>query len=118
MNANKKEVQSRAHNAMTLLNFVSAAEKDQSEDNTKILITEMMRQYPGIFSNAAQEAGISSSMMITPHAAVDLQSLLRIPDNKMRNLRACLKKVGAHVIPSARQMTKVKKEKIAHVKDD
>ena len=116
-NATKKEVhvQSRGREGMELLNFVAASEGSHNNENNIKTLVEMMKQQPKLFAQTAEEAGISSTIMLTPKAAVELQSLLRITDNKMRDLRTILSNCSANVIPSGRKMDRVRKEKVAHV---
>ena len=110
-----KDVQARAKDGFNLLNYVAACEEKQSTENIKTLMIEMMKQQPDFFTKCA-EAGISNSKKLSPLAAVELQSLLRITDNKMRDLRTILSNFDANVLPSAWQMNRVKKEKLSHVK--
>ena len=74
-----------------------------------------MRIKPHVFATALEEAGICKTKMITPNDAVDIQSLLRLTDNKMRDLTLMLKNAGTHIIPSERQRKKVKVSRTTHV---
>ena len=74
-----------------------------------------MRLKPHVFAEALEEAEICSTKKITPNAAVSIQSLLRLTDNMMRDLRLMLKNAGSHVIPSERQMQKIKAKQTEHV---
>ena len=77
-----------------MLHFAAASETDQDEKNVQALIVQMMKQNPHLFSAAAEEAEICNTKQLSPQAAVNLQSLLRIPDNKIRNMRVALNKVA------------------------
>ena len=56
----------------------------------------MMRLKPHVFAEALEEAEICSTKMITPNAAVNIQSLLRLTDNKMKDLWLMLKNAGSY----------------------
>ena len=116
--SSRQEVWSRAHDGRQLLGLVAASDNQDSEENLKALIVQMMKRRPHIFSAAAEDAGIFTTKMITPDAAVNIQSLLRLTDNKLRDLRHMLKNAGSHVLPSSRQMVKIRKEKTKHVNQD
>ena len=60
INCDRKELKERAKIAIEILNFCSASEEEQSEENLKALIIEMMRMKPHLFTSAAEEAGISN----------------------------------------------------------
>ena len=65
-------------------------------------------------SSAAEKAAICSNMkMLSGEAVMNLQSLLRVPDNKMRHMP--FKNEGCPVIPSLRQIRQVQKTKPAHL---
>ena len=111
----RQELWRRARDGVTMLNFVSAADGFQSDEKLKGILVGMMRLKPDVFAEALEEAKICTTKMITPSVAVNVQSLLRLTDNKMRELRLMLKNAGTHVIPSERQMQKIKGKKTEHV---
>ena len=77
-----------------------------------------MRIKPEVFSEALDEAGICETKMITPNDAANIQSLLHLTDNIMRDLSVMLKNAGTHIIPSERQRKKVKSGRTTHVASD
>ena len=111
----RRELCRCAADSISLLNFVSAPDGQQNDEKLKDLLVKMMRMKPHVFSAAAEEAEICTTKMLTPNDAVSIQSLLRITDNKMRDLALMLKNAGAHVIPSERQRKKVKISRTTHV---
>ena len=94
---------------------MSAADVSQDDEQLKDLLVKMMRIKPHVFATALEEAGICKTKMITPNDAVNIQLLLRLTDNKMRDLTLMLKNAGTHIIPSERQRKKVKVSRTTHV---
>ena len=111
----RQELWRRANDRLTVLNFMSAADGSQDDEQLKDLLVKMMRIKPHVFATALEEAGICKTKMITPNDAVDIHSLLRLTDNKMRDLTLMLKNAGTHIIPSERQRKKVKVSRTTHV---
>ena len=64
--SSRQEVWSRAHDGLQLLGLVAASDNQDSEENLKALIVQMMKQRPHILSAAAEDAGICTTKMITP----------------------------------------------------
>ena len=96
----KKELQWRVHFIEDVVHNVA---KDES---TSILYTELVRLNKDIFMNAIKEGGINVMETITAKDAMSIQSLLRLPTNKMRNLRICLSNLRMNILPSERKMRK------------
>ena len=107
----RKVIQSRARYAMEIIGVLASPTNDEAE--TQLLITEMMRCNSSIFNKAGEKAGVQAPQLLSPEQAVSIQSLLRLPMNKVRNLRRGL--ANLNVFPSERKMRAVQKNKTTHV---
>ena len=108
VNATPHSLQDRAQYDLELLKHVSSSSEAQNESNLRALLVEMMKQQSKLFQECAETAGISTnSKQLTPESAVELQSLLRITNNKFDELRTILKNQNVDILPSNRQMKKV-----------
>ena len=67
----------------TLSTLLSALWLKQGPPAEIWLLLSFLQIKPGVFSTAAEQAGITNSKMITPRDTVNIQSLLRLTDNKM-----------------------------------
>ena len=103
----RKEVQKRAK----FIDDVACCVAKTTED-VGLLNTELIRQKKDVFINSLKDSGIMVMETLTPKDAVSIQSLLRLPTNKVRNLRTCRSKLSANIFPSERKM---RKESAHHV---
>lgn len=74
---NKKEIQKRAKFGMKLIAKISSPEENDEE--TKLVLTEMIKQNRDLFLRAAESAGMPILQMLSPEQAVNLKSLMRLP---------------------------------------
>ena len=50
-----------------------------------------------------------------PSDTIDLQSIIRLPNNKVRNLRVCLSNLKMNILPSERKMQGERAPRVSHV---
>ena len=110
---NKKEVQKRGRFAMDVLGKISSPHNDESEK--ELVLTEMIKSNKELFIRAAENAGVSTLRMLTPEQAVNIRSLMRLPMNKVRNLRSCLSNLKVNIFPSERKMRNFQRPLTSHV---
>ena len=53
--------------------------------------------------------------VLSAEQTISMQSLLRMPTNKIRNLRICLSKFNVNILPSERQIRKKRAPMVSHV---
>ena len=81
----KKEVQKRAKFIYDVTEYVASSSKDEAE--TKIVLTELVCLNKPMFKDIINTSGIDMSVRLATAQAVNMQSLLRLSTNKIRNLR-------------------------------
>ena len=84
------DVQKRAKFIDNLSTKISSPALIPSDDEKQILYTELIRLNKETFHKSLKDAGFSLMEVLTPTQAINIQSLLRLPTNKIRNLRVCL----------------------------
>ena len=112
----KKEVQKRAK----FIDDISCtvARRSSSTKECGVLYTELIRLNKDVFDQSIKNAGYDLMETSTPQQAVNIQSLLRIPTNKMRNLRNCLSNFKSNILPSDRKIRKFKAPLVSHVNEN
>ncbi len=80
-----KKVQKRAKYGMELLSNIASDNNDDAK--TLLVITEMIKVNKAIFIKAAEKAGIPMVTQLTQEQAINIQSLMCLPMNKVRSLR-------------------------------
>ena len=98
----KKELQKRSNFVYDVSEYVASSSKEKSE--TKLLLTELVRIHKLLFQETFADSGLDTSVSMTPTEAVSMQYLLRLPTNKVRNLRHILSNVDMNILPSERKM--------------
>ncbi len=111
---NKKEVQKRGRYTMTLLGKNSSP-LDDDEESKELVLAEMIKTNRDLFIRAAGKAGLPMLQTLTPEQAVNIKSLIRLPMNKVRNLRSCLSTLKVNILPSERKMRRVQQPLTSHV---
>ena len=108
----KKELQRRIHLIEDVMKHVSKGE-------TEILYGELVNLNKDMFRKIIKNtAGISLTEMMSSKDAVAIQSLLRLPTRKMRNLRVCLNNLRMNVFPSEKKTRKEKSPLTSHITND
>ena len=77
----------------------------------------MVKANKDLFRNVLEKAGFKLEVL-SAEQAINLQSLLRMPTNKVRNLRLCLGKFGANILPSECHIRKVRAPMVSHVNEE
>ena len=88
------------------------------DESTSILYTELVRLNRDIFVKAIKEGGIDVMETITAKDAMSIQSLQRLPTNKIRNLRICLSNLCMNILLSERKMRKAKEPIVSHINEN
>ena len=101
----RKEVQKRAKfvNDITC-NVANSVSSDTPDKESEILYTELIRLNPDLFQKPLKEAGLHIMDTMLPSDAIDLQSILRLPNNKVRNLSVCLSNLKMNILPYERKI--------------
>ena len=116
----KKELQRQAKFLMDVaVNVASASSTNEvvTEKETDLALTEMVNLNKERFHNIFIQAKMNTNTVMTSTEAVSLQSLLRLPTNKVRNLRHILTNLNMNILPSERKMRGVQKSLVSHVHD-
>ena len=109
---NKKEIQKRAK----FIDDVSCAVAGSaSVEQRQILYTELIKLNKEIFKQPVKNAGFYLMGKLTPEQTINIQTLLRLPTNKLRNLRTCLSNFNVNILPSERKLRKLKAPLVSHV---
>ena len=98
----RKEVQKRAKFIDDVALAVSSPVPNI--DEKQLLYTELIRVNKETFQKSLKNAGFSLMETLTPTQAINIQSLLRLPTNKVRNLRLCLSNMNMNIFPSEKQL--------------
>ena len=106
----KKEVQKRVKLVDNMAGNVAG-----SIDDKKILYTELIKLNKNPFQDALKDAGFNLMETLTAVQAINIQSLLRLPTNKVRNLRISLSNLGMNIFPSERKIRKEKAPLVSHI---
>ena len=105
----KKEIQNRVH-------FIEDIADNNCSGQSLVLYSEFVNLNKKVFTEILQESDISI-VKLSAKDAVTMQSLLRLPTNKMRNLRVCLNNLKMNILPSERKMTKERYSLATHMKE-
>ena len=89
-----------------------------SSEGGRLLLTELIKTNKDIFHDSLPDAGFKLLEVLSPEQAINVQSLLRMPTNKLRNLRICLSKFNANILPSERQIRKARDPMVSHVNEE
>ena len=92
-----------------------AASGSQLDDDLKRVYTEVIKQRKPLFIDCLKEAGIRVSGELTAEQTINLQSLLRMTNNQMRNMRVIFDKFDLNHLASDRQTCKLKRKMTEHV---
>ena len=109
---NKKEIQRRAK---FIDDVSSAVAGSSSVEQRQLLYTELIKQNKEFFKQPVKNAGFDLMEKLTPEQTINMQTLLRLPTNKVRNLRTCLSNFNVNVLPSERKIRKAKTPLVSHV---
>ena len=96
----KKQIKRRAESAMQLISAIAGGDTTDQE----LVISEMINLNKGLFDKLLPRA----ECVMTAEQAISIQSLLRLPTNKFRNLRRCLNNMDLNILPSVRKFSKIK----------
>ena len=86
-----------------------------NNEETRLVLTEMIKQNRDLFLRAAESARMPMLQMLSPEQAVNLKSLMRLPMNKIQNLRCCLSNLNMNMIPSEQKVRNAQAPLVAHV---
>ena len=93
---------------------------DAAEEN-EVLDSPVIERYLKNHKNEAlvwaKEANLTQQVL-TPIQAVSLQAILRLSNNKVRNMRSCLNNLNMNIWPSERKTRKAKDPLVSHVQAD
>ena len=109
---NKRDIQKRAKLLGTFTCYLAGS---SSNEERLLLFTEFIKANKDLFKDSLQKAGFKLLEVLSAEQAISMQSLLRIPTNKVRNLRVFLSKFNANVLPSERQVKKERAPMVSHV---
>ena len=108
----KKDIRKRAK----LLSQISChIAGSSSNEERSLLFAEVIKANKELFKNALQKAGFKLMEVLSAEQTISMQSLLRMPTNKIRNLRICLSKFNVNILPSERQIRKKRAPMVSHV---
>ena len=97
----KKEIQKRVH-------FIDDIADNISSGQSLVLYSELVNLNKKVFTKILQ---------VSAKDAVTMQSLLRLPTNKMRNLHVCLNNLKMNILPSEWKMNKERYSLATHIKE-
>ena len=80
----KADIQRRAKIFNQILSQISGS---SSSEERRLLLTELIKTNKDVFHDSLQDAGFKVLEVLSPEQAIDVQSLLRMPTNKLINLR-------------------------------
>ena len=106
----KKEIQKRVHFIEDIADNISSG---QSSLYSELLYSELVNLNKKVFT----EIYDISIVKLSAKDAVTMQSLLRLPTNKMRNLRVCLNNLKMNILPPERKMNKERYSLANHMKE-
>ena len=86
-----------------------------SNEELALLLSEFMKANKDLCKDALQQAGIKLLDTLTVQQTITLQSLLRMPTNKIRNLRIFLSKFNVNIFPSERKVREERTPMVSHV---
>ena len=95
----KKELLKRSNFVYDVSEYVASPSKEKSE--TKLLLTELVRIHKPLFQEMFANSGLDTSVSMIPTEDVSMQSLLRLPTNKVRNLRHILSNLDMNILMTA-----------------
>ena len=109
---NKKEIQRRAK---FIDNISCAVAGSSSVEQRQLLYAELIKLNKEFFKQPVKDDDFDLLEKLTPEQAINMPTLLRLPTNKLRNLRISLPNLNVNVLPSERKMRKVKAPLVSHV---
>ena len=98
--------------------FLCHTSGSSSIDERCLLLTEFLKSNKELTKQAITKAGFKILDTLSAEHTISLQSLLRMPTNKMRNLRIFLNKLDVNILPSERKVREVKAPMISHINED
>ena len=109
---NKKEIQKRTN----FIDDVSCAVAGSaSVEQRQILYIELIKLNKEIFKQPVKNAGFDLMEKLIPEQTINIQTLLQLPTNKLRNLRTCLSNFNVNILPSEQKLGKLKAPLVSHV---
>ena len=85
-----------------------------SNAEQSLLFAEVIKANKELFKNALQKAGFKLEVL-SAEQTISMQPPLRMPTNKIRNLRICLSKFNVNILSSERQIRKKRAPMLSHV---
>ena len=89
-----------------------------SSEERRLLLTELIKTNKEVFHDSLHDAGFKLLEVLSPEQAINLQSLLRLPTNKLRNFHICLSKFNAIILPSERKVSKARDPMVSPVNEE
>ena len=115
----KKEVQKRAKFIDDVaLKISCSSSKNNNDEEKRVLYTELVQQHRYLLRDVLENAGLNIYETLTSEQTLDMQTLLRMPTNNLRNLRTGLNNFSIDILPSERKMRMIKAPKTSHVSED
>ena len=89
-----------------------------SNEERALHLSEFMKANKDLCKDALQQAGFKLLDTLTVQQTITLQSLLRMPTNKRRNLWIFLSKFNVNILPSKRKVREERTPMVSHVKEE
>ena len=100
----------------SLKKFLSALSRSDENSELLLLLSKFGKTNRSLFVAAAEKVGLKVQQRMTPSEATQMQSLLRLSNHKMRELRRILKNTNiGNFLPSETKIRKVQADLTQHL---